>query len=201
MLSRGTDLSIPSADGNNALHFAALNNRKGIIEILLRSGADPSVPNHAGLLPIELTKARDVKELFLRDRSGIFSPIAIAQTRAMLSEYVKAQTPLSQSGATEIAPSSAVSSLDTAGSSSSKSLPVFNMNTEFEKEASQLSPASSSSYLTSSPPAKVRGSGGGAPAPVAPASPNDSEGSGAPYDMLSPLNSRSKHPPSRLHQE
>lgn len=216
LLSRGTDLTVPSADGNNALHFAAINNRKGIIEILLRSGADPSVPNHAGMLPIELTKSKDVKELFLRDRTGIFSPIAIAQTRAMLTEYVKAQTPSSPSaaglGAALSAESNGSESLDPSGSTKTTiSLPVFNMANEFEKEATTAhinnqSPASNSSYLTSSPPAKVRTSSSGGlgavmPANLAPTSPMSGESdTGAPYDMLSPLNSRSKHP-SRLHQE
>lgn len=74
-------------NGNNALHFAALNERKGIVEILIRSGIDLSVPNDSGLLPIELCKSPDVAELFLRDRSAIFSPIA--QTRALLSDYIE----------------------------------------------------------------------------------------------------------------
>lgn len=45
LLSQGADISVTDTmNGNNALHFAALNERKGIIEILLRSGADPSIP-------------------------------------------------------------------------------------------------------------------------------------------------------------
>lgn len=87
LLSQGADISTYSADGNNCLHFAAINDRKGIVEILLRSGADPSIPNKTGILPVELTKAPSVRELFLRDRSAIFSPIV--QTRMLLSDYIE----------------------------------------------------------------------------------------------------------------
>lgn len=90
LLSLGADVAFPSTDGSNALHYAALNERKAIIEVLLRSGADPSVPNNAGVLPIELVKTPEVRELFLRDRSSIFSPIA--QTNNMLSEYMRELT-------------------------------------------------------------------------------------------------------------
>lgn len=87
LLSQGADIAAYSADGNNSLHFAAVNDRKGIVEVLLRSGADPSIPNKAGLLPVELAKTAPVRELFLRDRSGIFSPIV--QTRMLLSDYIE----------------------------------------------------------------------------------------------------------------
>jgi len=51
LLSLSADVNIIDAvNGNNALHFAAQNERKGIIEILLRSGADPSIPVIALLL-------------------------------------------------------------------------------------------------------------------------------------------------------
>lgn len=69
------------------MHYAAINDRKGIVEILLRSGADPSIPNKAGILPVELAKAAFVRELFLRDRSAIFSPIV--QTRMLLTDYIE----------------------------------------------------------------------------------------------------------------
>jgi hypothetical protein len=89
LMSQGADISMFSSSGNNCLHYAALNERKGIIDLLLRSGADSSVPNEAGLLPIEMTKHANVRELFLRDRSSIFSPIA--QTRMLLSDYIQQQ--------------------------------------------------------------------------------------------------------------
>jgi hypothetical protein len=87
LLSMDADIAVLGINGNNALHFAALNERKGIIEILIRSGADLSVPNQCGLLPVELCKTAAVAELFLRDRSNLFSPIA--QTRTLLSDYIQ----------------------------------------------------------------------------------------------------------------
>lgn len=87
LLSQGADIAAYSTDGNNCLHYAAINDRKGIVEILLRSGADPSIPNAAGILPVELAKTIPVRELFLRDRSAIFSPIV--QTRMLLSDYIE----------------------------------------------------------------------------------------------------------------
>ena len=87
LLSQGADVSLRANNGNNSLHYAALNERKGIIEILLRYGADRSIPNNAGLLPIELAPSKLVKELFLRDRSSIFSPIV--QSRVLLTDYIE----------------------------------------------------------------------------------------------------------------
>ena len=56
LLLHGADVSQLSATcGSSPLHFAAANNHYGIVEILLRSGADPSVPNYEGNLPVELT--------------------------------------------------------------------------------------------------------------------------------------------------
>ena len=167
LLSQGADLSIPSSDGNNALHFAALNERKGIVEILLRSGADPSVPNHAGLLPIELSKTTEVSELFLRDRSSIFSPIAsVAQSRVNFSEFTKQGGEImsgdsQQNGYYQVNPFESPtlhinipSVVATAGSfspgseslqGSSGKMPIFNMNSEFENEENSPVPVAHSS--------------------------------------------------------
>jgi hypothetical protein len=87
LLSQGADVHVKASNGNNSLHYAALNERKGIIEILLRYGADRSIPNNAGLLPIEIAPSKLVKELFLRDRSSIFSPIV--QSRVLLTDYIE----------------------------------------------------------------------------------------------------------------
>lgn len=46
-----------------------MNDRKGIIEVLLRSGADPSIPNESGLLASELTSKADIRLLLSRDPS------------------------------------------------------------------------------------------------------------------------------------
>lgn len=74
-------------NGNNGLHFAAKNEHRGVIEVLLRSGAEPSIPNHDGLLPVELSQNPVVKDLFLRDGTHLFSPMQ--QARALFAEYVQ----------------------------------------------------------------------------------------------------------------
>ena len=60
---------------------------RGVVEVLLRSGADPSVPNKAGMLPVELCQRPEISELFLRDRGGVFSPMV--QSRLVLADYVQ----------------------------------------------------------------------------------------------------------------
>jgi hypothetical protein len=39
-----------------------MNNHKGVVEVLLRSGADPSIPNAAGLIAAELTSNAAIRE-------------------------------------------------------------------------------------------------------------------------------------------
>lgn len=72
LLLRGADVSKKSDTcGSTPLHFAAANNHHGIVEILLRSGADPSIPNNNGTIPVELCSEASVKEVLLK-RRGIF---------------------------------------------------------------------------------------------------------------------------------
>ena len=52
----GAKSSTSGYEGNRALHFAALKNRRNIIVILLRYGADSSQPNDAGLIPYEVVQ-------------------------------------------------------------------------------------------------------------------------------------------------
>ena len=157
LLSQGAEVSAVSADGSNSLHFAALNNRKGIVEILLRSGADPSIPNTAGMLPVELATNEAVRELFLRDRSAIFSPIV--QTRMLLSDYIEQNQP--QVNRNEI-------SVDTTGSdvvengnllsivesdshfesNSNSDKVLFNMAQDFNEMTIESEPCQSSSSLS-----------------------------------------------------
>lgn len=83
MISQGVDVcKVARETENHPLHFAALNNHKGefnfrlesfsliscigIVEILLRSGADPSVPNAHGMIPAELTSEPMIRQLLLR---------------------------------------------------------------------------------------------------------------------------------------
>lgn len=123
LLSQDADVAAYSNDGNNSLHFAAVNDRKGIVEVLLRSGADPSIPNKAGMLPVELAKTAPVKELFLRDRSGIFSPIV--QTRMLLSDYIEQMN---------LSPAPAASNANSTLPAGDSGKIVFNMAEELEKE-------------------------------------------------------------------
>ena len=63
---RGAVVNQTSSSGNTALHFAAVNNNYGVLEILLRSGADPSIPNEVGLIPIELSADNKTKMILSR---------------------------------------------------------------------------------------------------------------------------------------
>jgi hypothetical protein len=69
LLSQGANVNLVSSAGCSAIHYAAVNNRKGIVELLLRSGGDPSIPNANGQLAAELCDDTDIHLLLLRDRS------------------------------------------------------------------------------------------------------------------------------------
>lgn len=73
-------MDLLASSNSTALHFAAVNNRKRIIEILLRSGADPSFPNGKGLLASELCTDSEVRALLSRDLSHMngITPYAIS---------------------------------------------------------------------------------------------------------------------------
>ena len=64
-------MNVKSANGNLPIHFASMNDRKGIIEILLRSGSDPSTPNNAGLIPAELCSLQEVRNILLRNTGNV----------------------------------------------------------------------------------------------------------------------------------
>lgn len=119
LLSQGANVSALDKDQNSSLHLAALNNNKGVVEVLLRSGADPSVPNGNGLLPVELAQNRFVRELFLRDRSNVFSPVV--QARSLFAEYLSQQLP--------VAPSSSAAGATTEESSAP--IPVRFLDDDF----------------------------------------------------------------------
>lgn len=96
MISRGVEINLPASSGSTALHFAATNNRKGIIEVLLLSGADPSIPNESGHLASELTSDKDIKMFLSRDpshamttRSSRYALSAINQARQSLKAHVE----------------------------------------------------------------------------------------------------------------
>jgi N-acyl-D-amino-acid deacylase len=52
MLANESDWHARDADGNTALHWAALNGNAGLVKELLERGASPSVTNHAGATPL-----------------------------------------------------------------------------------------------------------------------------------------------------
>lgn len=85
LISLGAEVSLPASSGSTALHFAAVNNRKAVVEVLLRSGADPSTPNCGGFIAGELCNDTEVRALLVRDPSllptmfGGLSPLAMAR--------------------------------------------------------------------------------------------------------------------------
>ena len=95
LISSGAEVSLPASSGSTALHFAAVNNRKGVVEVLLRSGADPSTPNGDGLIAGEMSTNPEVRALLTRDPSqlptmfGGLSPLAL--TRQSLRALVEAR--------------------------------------------------------------------------------------------------------------
>ena len=95
LISIGAEVSLPASSGNTALHFAAINNRKAVVEVLIRSGADPSTPNSEGVIAGELCTDVEIRALLLRDPSqlptmiGGLSPFAL--TRQHMRALVEAQ--------------------------------------------------------------------------------------------------------------
>jgi ankyrin repeat protein len=54
LIQRGADVNARGGwEGNSALHFAARNGDRSLVELLLSKGADPSLRNKAGLTPTE----------------------------------------------------------------------------------------------------------------------------------------------------
>jgi ankyrin repeat protein len=67
LISQGADVCAATFETkNNPLHFATRNSHKCVVEILLRSGADPSIPNSHGLIPAELTNDKNISSLLMR---------------------------------------------------------------------------------------------------------------------------------------
>ena len=95
LISIGAEVSLPASSGNTSLHFAAINNRKAVVEVLIRSGADPSTPNGEGVIAGELCTDAEIRALLLRDPSqlptmiGGLSPFAL--TRQHMRALVEAQ--------------------------------------------------------------------------------------------------------------
>ena len=92
LLTQGAlvDENAKSIDGNFPLHIATIHNQRLIVEVLIRSGADTSLPNGDGKIPVELTDSIDIKNLLLKDRkvqksmSSLLSPIGIVRQEMQL---------------------------------------------------------------------------------------------------------------------
>ena len=89
------DENAVSIDGNFPLHIATLYNHRLIVEWLIRSGADTSVPNGDGKIPVELTDSVDIKNLLLKDRkvqksmTSLLSPIGLVRQEMQLFSVEK----------------------------------------------------------------------------------------------------------------
>lgn len=147
LLAQGADLRITDKQGNCALHYASINEQKGAIEILLRSGADPTIPNETGTLPVELSESPMVKDLFIREPTHIFSPMV--QARALFHDYVQQlheadQQTLQIENKKQFFPAPAEQSEgagnteDTASSTASPEHLATNLNSEFESSDQPL---------------------------------------------------------------
>jgi hypothetical protein len=98
LLVQGSDVFIVDNNGNSCLHFAAQNQHRAVVEVLLRYGADPSIPNASGLVAVEMTNNPAVTELFMRDKGNIFSPVV--QAKRLFAEYLSSQSHSENSKAT-----------------------------------------------------------------------------------------------------
>lgn len=93
LIIMGADVNILSACGNRPLHFAAMHNSAAVVEILLRCGADASLPNAQGLLAAELTELASIHHLLLRDRKiGTPSVVEIRHQMAVHSTAMQQAT-------------------------------------------------------------------------------------------------------------
>lgn len=78
LLARDVDINKPTRDGDYSLHIAVVNNKKAVVEILLRSGVDPGIVNKDGKVAAELTTNNEIRQVLHRDRtSRIFSPVGL----------------------------------------------------------------------------------------------------------------------------
>ena len=94
LLTQGAELCSEeyskSIDGNYPIHIATIHGQRLIIEVLIRSGSDPSIPNDDGKIPLELTDSIDIKNLLLKDRnvhksmSSLFSPMGVIRHEMVL---------------------------------------------------------------------------------------------------------------------
>ena len=86
---RGAKVNVMSSNGNTPLHYSAANGHANLIDILLRYGADPSIPNHNGEIAYDLCKDKSSwsASLLLQNRAELedklLSPTALYHKRSL----------------------------------------------------------------------------------------------------------------------
>lgn len=84
----GATVNVQSSSGNTPLHYAAVNGHANLVDVLLRYGADQSLPNHNGEIPFDLAKQTPgAAGLLLQNRTEladkILSPTALFHKRSV----------------------------------------------------------------------------------------------------------------------
>ena len=72
LIGAGADVNENSGIGETALHFAALFDRKEIVEVLLKEGAKVNAVNKGGKTPLDYAKSQDVVKALLDAGGGSF---------------------------------------------------------------------------------------------------------------------------------
>jgi len=84
--TRGAKVNVQSSSGNTPLHYAAVNGHGNLVDVLLRYGADQSLPNHAGEIAADLWTGGKGSAL-LQNRSEVtdrmLSPTALFHKRTL----------------------------------------------------------------------------------------------------------------------
>jgi ankyrin repeat protein len=84
--TRGAKVNVQSSSGNTPLHYAAVNGHGNLVDVLLRYGADQSLPNHAGEIAADLWTGGKGSSL-LQNRSEVtdrmLSPTALFHKRTL----------------------------------------------------------------------------------------------------------------------
>ena len=61
--------------GSRPLHFASMGGHKHVVEVLMRSGADPSCPNEQGQIAYDVCSVAQIRSILLVDRNEIVKKV------------------------------------------------------------------------------------------------------------------------------